>query len=149
MTLNINLSHSTTMKAHNALQPRSGFAKWLRLCQCCWDTRIGFAGLRGTRCITQAASQTFWEFPTKPGLHLGLLTTWRFLPDHLSTPNTRPICSWFDVNPLLKQGAEFALKTDRFSKQIPHKPRVFGVGGGHDTAIVGHRANLYFSWLAT
>ena len=73
LTLNINLWHATgmkahntiAMKAHNTLQPRSGFAKWLRLCQSYWATRIGFAGLRGTQCIAQVPSRTFWEFPTK------------------------------------------------------------------------------------
>ena len=58
ITLSINLWHATAMKT-NTLQPRSGFAKWLRLCQCC--------RLRGAprQCITQVASRTFWEIPTK------------------------------------------------------------------------------------
>ena len=38
-------AHNTlAMKARNTLKPRSGFAKWLRLCQCCRAMRSGFAG---------------------------------------------------------------------------------------------------------
>ena len=59
-------AHNTVaMKARNTLKPRSGFAKWLRLCQCYRATRSGFAGLRGTQCIAQVPSRSFWEFPTK------------------------------------------------------------------------------------